>query len=195
MHLHCRVSVTSSMLNSKNPVSLMNAKESLLCLFRCSFLMCHSFWFKADLRLWETWPSSWIPPHFWDKILHILEQNKSVSSVPDYIAKAHKLVSHTVCACSMQFHSQLVEWEFLFCVFSDRWVIQTGEFFSAVSLIKISLKLLWSHGDWSWLPCLSGWGLALAIRIIDLWRSKNLWRVLWSSECFHSNSHCGAGFI
>lgn len=30
MHLPCRVSVTSRMLNSKNPVSLMNAKKSLL---------------------------------------------------------------------------------------------------------------------------------------------------------------------
>lgn len=34
MHLHYRVSVTLSMFYSKNLVSLMNAKKSLLCLFR-----------------------------------------------------------------------------------------------------------------------------------------------------------------
>lgn len=34
MHLCCKVSVTLSMLNSKNPVSLMNAKKTLLGLFR-----------------------------------------------------------------------------------------------------------------------------------------------------------------
>lgn len=134
MHLHKESVSLWACSTARTLLSLMNAKKSLLCLLRyVQFFDVPFFLIQGHERLDSVREC---------RLTFGVKSSTSYSRInlsPPCQTILPRLTNefHTVCALfSMQLHSQLVDWEFLLCVFSDRWLVQTGEFFSTVSLVK-----------------------------------------------------------